>query len=104
MVDTPAFLYEFGWQRAELGAIHGLDVPFVLDNLAAATCLTGPNPPQPIADEMHTAWIGFATNGDPGWSRYSEDRLVMTFGEPASELVGNPRAEKDAIRYPGRQD
>ncbi|MGW0639576.1 carboxylesterase/lipase family protein [Nocardia salmonicida] len=102
--DTPAFLYEFGWRRADLGAIHGLEVPFVFDTLAAATSLTGPNPPQRIADEMHSAWIGFATRGDPGWPRYGEDQLVMTFDEPSSELVGNPRGEENATRHPGRQD
>ncbi|MFG1772031.1 carboxylesterase/lipase family protein [Nocardia salmonicida] len=103
-VDTAAFLYEFGWRRAGLGAIHGLEVPFVFDTLAAATSLTGPNPPQRIADEMHSAWIGFATDGDPGWPCYAEDRLVMTFDEPSSGLVGNPRAEENATRHPGRQD
>ncbi|MEV4152406.1 carboxylesterase family protein [Nocardia salmonicida] len=103
-VDTAAFLYEFGWRRAGLGAIHGLEVPFVFDTLAAATSLTGPNPPQRIADEMHSAWIGFATDGDPGWPCYAEDKLVMTFDEPSSGLVGNPRAEENATRHPGRQD
>ncbi|MGY0499191.1 carboxylesterase/lipase family protein [Nocardia sp. FBN12] len=103
-VGTAAFVYEFGWQRADLGAIHALEVPFVFDTLAAATTLTGPNPPQRIADEMHSAWVGFATDGNPGWPPYAEDRLVMTFDDPVSELVADPRADERATRYPGRQD
>ncbi|MFD3704441.1 carboxylesterase/lipase family protein [Nocardia sp. NPDC058658] len=103
-VGTPAYLYEFAWRRENLGAMHALEVPFVFDTLAAATSLTGPNPPQRIADEMHAAWVGFATNGDPGWPSYAEGRLVMTFDEPASTLVGNPRADEDATRFPRRQD
>ncbi len=99
-VDSPAYLYEFGWRRGDLGAMHALEVPFVFDTLAAASSLTGPNPPQRIADEMHAAWIGFATNGDPGWPRYAEDRLVMTFDEPGSELIADPRADEDATRHP----
>jgi para-nitrobenzyl esterase len=98
--DTPAFLYEFGWRREGLGAMHALEVPFVFDTLAAATSLTGPNPPQRLADEMHAAWVGFATNGDPGWPRYAEDHLVMTFDEPGSELIADPRADEDATRHP----
>ncbi|MGW6620817.1 carboxylesterase/lipase family protein [Nocardia sp. NPDC055002] len=99
-VDTPAYLYEFGWRREGLGAMHALEVPFVFDTLAVATSLTGPNPPQRIADEMHSAWIGFATNGDPGWPSYAENQLVMTFDEPRSALVGNPRPDECATRYP----
>ncbi|MFE9789691.1 carboxylesterase family protein [Nocardia salmonicida] len=74
--------------------------PFVFDTLAAATSLTGSNPPQRIADEMHSAWIGFATDGDPGWPRYAEGNRVMTFDEPPSELVDNPRAEENADASP----
>ncbi|MFE1591474.1 carboxylesterase/lipase family protein [Nocardia sp. NPDC058705] len=99
-VDTPAYLYEFGWRREGFGAVHALEVPFVFDTLAAATSLTGPNPPQRIADEMHAAWVGFATDGDPGWPRYAEDHQVMTFDEPSSELVRNPRADECATRQP----
>lgn len=99
-VDTPAYLYEFGWRRADLGAMHALEVPFVFDTLAAAPSLTGPCPPQRIADEMHAAWIAFATDGDPGWPRYAENQLVMTFEEPRSVLVGNPRADERATRRP----
>ncbi|MFC6010458.1 carboxylesterase/lipase family protein [Nocardia lasii] len=96
--DTPAFLYEFGWRRPGLGAIHALEVPFVFDTLAAAADLTGPNPPQRIADDMHTAWVGFATTGDPGWPRYIDNKQVMTFAEPRSELVTDPRPDERATR------
>ncbi|WP_405138141.1 carboxylesterase/lipase family protein [Nocardia sp. NBC_01388] len=90
---TPAYVYEFGWQRTdgELGACHGLEVPFVFDTLADAVPLAGPHAPQRLADEIHSAWIAFATTGEPGWEQYSADhRAVMRFGDPRSELVTGP--------------
>ncbi|MFD3508702.1 carboxylesterase/lipase family protein [Nocardia sp. NPDC058666] len=99
-VDTPAYLYEFAWRREHLGAMHALEIPFVFDTLAEATSLTGPNPPQRLADDMHRAWVAFATTGDPGWPCYAENQQVMTFDEPHSELVDNPRADERASRRP----
>ncbi|MEV0296007.1 carboxylesterase family protein [Nocardia sp. NPDC050710] len=99
-VDTPAFLYEFGWRRPDLGAIHALEVPFVFDTLGAGPNLTGPQPPQRIADEMHSAWVEFATTGDPGWPRYADNELVMTFDDPHSALVSDPRPDERATLPP----
>ncbi|MET7767839.1 carboxylesterase family protein [Nocardia sp. NPDC005366] len=93
---TPAYLYEFAWRRADLGAIHALEVPFVFDTLAAGPRLTGPNPPQRLADEMHAAWIAFATSGDPGWPRYADGERVMNFDDPASALIPDPRPDERA--------
>ncbi|WP_288047872.1 AAA family ATPase, partial [Nocardia sp.] len=94
---TPAYLYEFAWRRAELGAIHALEVPFVFDTLAAGPRLTGPNPPQRLADEIHAAWIAFATTGDPGWPRYVDGGQVMVFDDPISGPVADPRPDERAV-------
>ena len=58
------FVYEFAWKSPEfdgrLGACHGLEIPFVFDTLGRDTGrLVGANPPQPLADAMHAAWVGF---------------------------------------------
>ena len=83
-----AYVYEFAWAspafEGAMGACHALELPFVFDTLADPGCaaLLGPEPPQRLADAMHRAWIGFATNGDPGWSRYDEPaRTVMRFDD-----------------------
>ncbi len=91
-----AFVYEFTWRSSlfggQLGACHALEIPFVFDVLdtPAAERITGKNPPQKIADEMHRAWVDFVRDGSPGWVRYGQERSVMTFGEQ-SGVVDDPR-------------
>ncbi|WP_228001823.1 carboxylesterase/lipase family protein [Nocardia australiensis] len=93
----PTYTYEFAWPSGieGLGACHVLEIPFVFDALPAAHSLTGPNPPQPLADEIHSAWVSFARGGDPGWPRFEPDtQLVQTFDAPESAVVSNPRGEE----------
>ena len=105
----PTYLYEFGWQTPQwdgrLGASHGVEVAFVFDNLddPAGEPLVGTAAPQPLADEMHGAWVAFVTTGEPGWPAYGDDRTVMAFTptlEPGraevagvSGPVADPRSE-----------
>jgi len=90
-------MYEFAWASgvSGLGACHALELSFVFDTLASGHRLTGPNPPQRLADETHSAWVAFATNGEPGWPGYEpRSRAVQTFDGPGSSLVHDPRAEE----------
>jgi para-nitrobenzyl esterase len=96
-----AYLYEFDWRSPleGLGACHALELPFVFDTLATATSpLYGAEPPQQVADQMHAAWVAYVVTGRPGWSPYdATTRPVMTFGEPDSLLVEDPRAAELAL-------
>jgi para-nitrobenzyl esterase len=94
-----AWQYEFAWSSPQLGgrlgACHALELAFVFDGLAdeSGIALLGEDPPQPLADEVHGAWVAFATTGDPGWAPYRPDRrAVMRFGAP-SGVVEDPHAE-----------
>ncbi|MDJ0396026.1 carboxylesterase family protein [Rhodococcus sp. G-MC3] len=93
-----AFVYEFTWRSTlydgRLGACHALEIPFVFDVLdkPESARITGANPPQKLADEMHRAWVDFVSEGSPGWGQYGETRVVKMFGEQ-SEIVDDPRAE-----------
>jgi para-nitrobenzyl esterase len=98
-----AYMYEFAWQAAtfggKLGACHAADIPFVFDNLEENLFenLLGRHLPQYLADEMHGAWVSFATKGNPGWFRYETgNRCTMRFGLE-SEVVMHPRAEELAL-------
>ncbi|WP_433685211.1 carboxylesterase/lipase family protein [Nocardia sp. CA-119907] len=94
---APTYAYEFAWPSGidGLGACHVLEVPFVFDALDGAHALTGPNPPQPLADEIHSAWVAFAEHGDPGWPRFQPDtRLVRIFNSPESVDVSDPREDE----------
>ncbi|MFD4432709.1 carboxylesterase/lipase family protein [Nocardia sp. NPDC058497] len=99
---APTHVYEFAWPTdlPGLGACHVLEVPFVFDALDGAHSLTGPNPPQALADEIHAAWVAFSTYGDPGWAPFdSADKRVRIFDIPESSTVADPRAvELDALR------
>jgi len=88
-------VYEFAWRSAmydgRLGACHALEIGFVFDNLEHAGPFVGDQPPQPLADEMHQAWVNFASTGDPGWPRYDlSGRLVMHFDVPGGAVVNDP--------------
>ena len=59
------------------------DGTVVFDHLDQAHSLVGPEPDQQVADEMHRAWVDFATTGDPGWSSTgteSDNRRLRRFG------------------------
>jgi para-nitrobenzyl esterase len=103
-----AHVYEFGRRSTafagRLGACHASEIAFVFDNLAAPgeSGLLGEDPPQPLADAMHAAWVSFAVDGDPGWAAYdTRDRTTMVFGgadDPVrAEPVRDPRADERAL-------
>jgi para-nitrobenzyl esterase len=89
------FAYEFQWRSplggGRLGAAHCLDIPFAFDNLDADDVrgLAGDAPPQPLADLVHNAWVGFVREGDPGWPAHElTDRRTMLF-----DVESGPRAD-----------
>ncbi|HWE98587.1 MAG TPA: carboxylesterase family protein [Caulobacteraceae bacterium] len=83
-----AWVYEFDWRspalEGDLGAAHAMELPFVFDTLAAASGergLTGPAPPQELADFVHRLWIGFARTGEapwPAWDAGSREVFSLT--------------------------
>ncbi|MBE7162079.1 MAG: carboxylesterase family protein [Williamsia herbipolensis] len=96
-----AWQYEFAWptEVRDLRSAHALELPFVFDTVAATMAMTGPNPPTGLADDIHGAWVRFATTGDPGWSavRPGSPRPVRTFGDKdlaADAVVHDPRADE----------
>lgn len=88
-------VYEFAWESevSGLGACHALELSFVFDALRDTNSFTGPNPPQQVADDMHSAWVAFATTGGPGWASYGGGQAVHVFNAPQSETTGLPRAD-----------
>jgi para-nitrobenzyl esterase len=99
------YMYEFAWPspvfNGRLGAFHGLEIPFVFDNLSKDAPLFGPllgaSPPQELAATMHNAWVAFATSGDPGWPRYDlSHRATMRF-DTTSQVVDDPRPWERAL-------
>ena len=73
-------MYEFDWHSpacgGELGASHGMEVPFVFNTLGCASGpkgLAGEAPPQELADRIHKTWVAFATDGTLPWPEFDRD-------------------------------
>ena len=72
-------LYELAWLAPGMGGIfgacHGLDVPLVFGNLGLGqpAMLIGAvtEEAKALSEQMQSAWIAFATSGDPGWPAYN---------------------------------
>jgi para-nitrobenzyl esterase len=98
---APTYFYEFAWRSpaSGLGACHSLEIPFVFDNLAApgGELVTGPAPPQALADQMHAAWISFARTGDPGWRAFDAAYPVMVFDGAGGGVELDPRSDERRI-------
>ena len=101
------YMYEFAWRSPQmggrLGAAHAVEIPFVFDTLGLGTePMLGRNPPQPLADAMHGAWVAFAAQGDCGWSRYDAvRRRAMHFDTESwvvDDLLGRELAVWQGIR------
>ena len=101
---APTFVYQLTWRSpAEDGrkiSQHTLDLPFMFDNVAYATHLTGPESEetQAMAQAMAESWISFARTGDPNnaaipqWPAYDlTERPTMLFEVPP-RLAHDPHA------------
>ncbi|HEV2568771.1 carboxylesterase/lipase family protein [Sphingomonas sp.] len=86
-------VYEFDWRSprydGQLGAAHGMELPFVFDTLATVTGpegLCGMAPPQELATRMHAIWVGFARDGSLPWAPFDrETRLVYRMAAGKAE-------------------
>ncbi|GGH48589.1 carboxylesterase/lipase family protein [Microbacterium album] len=69
-LGLPAWGYEFAWRTRAFdgapGAYHDLEIPFVFNLLDAEPVgdMTGPHPPQELADRMHADWVEFFRTGE----------------------------------------
>ena len=95
------YMYEFAWAAPGLGAVHAIEIPFVFDALGKDVRLFGPllgeDQPQELADTMHSAWIAFATSGDPGWPRYDLSRRATMRFDTVLQVVDDPRPWERAL-------
>ena len=67
---APAYVYLFEWQSAvndgALAACHGMELPFMFNNVAVQREMTGgTKEAYRMADKVSSAWIAFIRNGDP---------------------------------------
>jgi para-nitrobenzyl esterase len=89
-------MYEFEWRSprydGELGAAHGMELPFVFDTLATTSTpegLTGPTPPQDLADRIHAIWVRYATDGTLPWPEFTREKRNV-FQLAANRTIHEP--------------
>jgi para-nitrobenzyl esterase len=102
---SPAYAYQLNYrsplENGRFGAMHGMDIPLVFDNIAQPGSRTGKDADaQKAADQMSEAFIAFARNGKPThagipeWRPYElSSRATMVF-DVRSQLVDDPRGEE----------
>ena len=92
-----------------VGAAHVLDVALVMGTYHHPTvaAFTGydvdPEPVAKVSEAMGSAWVSYATTGNPGWARYDPtDRQTRIFGsgagpgdpETADPVISDPQGEE----------
>ncbi len=90
-------MYRFDWATpilgGGLGACHGVDVPFVFDNLdrPGVELFTGSTQErQRVADAFSDALVAFARHGDPGWPAYDATRRATRLVDAECSVVDDP--------------
>ncbi|WP_405408347.1 carboxylesterase/lipase family protein [Streptomyces sp. NBC_01124] len=104
--------YRFAWRShaldGELGATHGVELPFVFDladrpELHGPAALLGPDEaPADLAGRVHETWIRFARTGDPGWDPYDTDRRATMCIDAEWTRVDDPRGRERRAWSTGR--
>jgi para-nitrobenzyl esterase len=100
-LGAKTFMYEFAWpssyQNGDYGAYHGLELPFVFNNLSNLTGergMLGPKgAPQSLADKTQDAWVQFAKTGNPGWDAYTTGERKTMLINTTWQLQTNPHAK-----------
>lgn len=67
---APVYMYFFSWKSpvndGSLGACHGMELPFMFNNVGLARTMTGGTKEAYILeDQISSAWINFVKTGDP---------------------------------------
>ena len=100
------YMFQFAL-KGTLGAVHGLEIPFMFDSLESArnvvAAFGAPNPPQSLATAMHGAWVNFVKTGSPQhpnlpeWPAYDPIRRATMQLDVESRVVEDPDGEDRAL-------
>jgi len=105
---APVYKYYFQWYSPVRGgvlrAMHTMDIPFVFENYELASVEVGSGPElKPLGDRMASAWVAFATSGNPNsplvpkWPAYdTTTRATMVINTDWS-VVNDPYGEEKRI-------
>jgi para-nitrobenzyl esterase len=111
LMKAATYVYRWDWETPvmDLLAPHTMEIPFVMDHLAACTAMTGPvtAPMKELASQTAAAWVALARTGNPNhkglpeWPAYREDsKRVLLFDTPC-RVAGDPGSELRKRLVPG---
>ena len=97
---APAYVYLFAWKSKvndyALAACHGMELPFMFNNIANQREMTGGTPEAyKMADAVSDAWIAFIKTGDPNckslpaWEPFNPDENTTMVLDNVSKLQKN---------------
>jgi para-nitrobenzyl esterase len=109
---APTYSYQIDWGSPvdpKMKACHALDLPFLFDNVALSSGLTGTGPEAyEMAAQISDAYISFARTGNPNtprlphWPVYDlAHRSTMVF-DKVSKVVDDPRSSRGRPPVPNR--
>jgi para-nitrobenzyl esterase len=94
------WMYRFDWRSpafdARLGSCHAVEIPFVFDTVGhpSTHARLGADAPQAVADTIHSAWVRFITDGDPGWPAYDTDTRATAIFTEKLEVASDPASDE----------
>ena len=97
---APAYVYLFEWMTpvndGSLGACHGMELPFMFNNIAMARAMTGGGKDAyALADKISSAWISFVKTGNPNckelpeWTPYEPQKGATMIFNNKCEVKNN---------------
>ncbi|HMJ70544.1 MAG TPA: carboxylesterase family protein [Cyclobacteriaceae bacterium] len=101
---APVFMYLFTWQSPVMDgaykAIHCIEIPFAMNNIARAEEMTGGGKEAyALAEKVSQAWINFARSGDPNhkglpaWPKYTANGGATMMFDNVSTVRNHPDKE-----------
>jgi len=99
------YVFQFDWPTpvdgGRWGAHHGLDVPFIFDNVAITPHMVGEGGEQhALAARMSDAWVAFARTGNPNgkglpqWPVFDLDRRATMIFDTRIRVIDDPRGNE----------
>ena len=94
----PAYTYCFTWEGPEVGACHGIDIPFPFGNFVDGwDAFVGlDDDGRALSQAMRDAWASFARTGDPGWAAYPAARV---FGRQVHARAASESLEERQVAH-----
>lgn len=88
-VHDPVWTYCFTWEGPDVGACHGIDIPFPFGNFVDGwdTFVGLDDDGRALSRSMRDAWARFARTGDPGWEQYP---AAFDFGRKPHPVAEHP--------------